>query len=156
MLRLKDPVRNRLALVCLAGLVGVFICGGCGFSTSDPNALLRFLAGNPDSGQDTVTIRLANQSLLYTVKLQIRFDGDSNNIREYECSPDEGICDIFLPEIPNMVEGISETRWDEDDIYRGGTNMVQQPGFTFTIEDYGPGSVILFQLGGDDVRAEVL
>jgi hypothetical protein len=138
-------------------LVGVFVCGGCGaFPSTDPNALLRFLAGNPDSGQDTVTIRLANQSTVYTVRLTVRFDGDSEDIREYKCDADEGTCDFILPSIPTMIEGLAETRWDEDNIYRGGTNMALQPGFTFTTEDYGPGSVILFQLGGDDVEASVL
>lgn len=155
---------QQFRLQFLSGLLGtaMLLSSGCGgydplSFLAGPNAALRQFVesttGPIQEGRNTVTIRIANRSDVFDVELELLIDGQS---RVFRCSADDGVCQFFLPSVPSVIQAIEESRWDEEDRYRGGTVFEGDPSYTFTSSQYGRGSVILFILGTVFPSASVL
>ena len=137
-----------------AGLVVWTGCGGA--SPSNVSDLISRLGVDLDIGAEAtgLTIRIVNLSAGLTEELYVRVNGVP---RTFTCEPEVvGVCDSVLAELPSLLEVVEERRVDEEGAYWGGRHLEGQPGFTFTRNDFQPGSIILFQLSEEEASAQVL
>ncbi len=155
------PAKRRSALGLLVPLLGMGIGAGLPLLSSgcagryDVNEVLRYLVERRglDTGENTVTVRLSNQTAGYDERVTLRIDGLTS---VFECPADEMVCDYILVEIPDLIEVIEEQRYDEDGGFAGGRILEGQPGFTLDKTQYRPGSIIVLQMGVESARVRVL
>ncbi len=145
---------KRMAWFSVAGALAslAILLAGCG-GRYDVNEILRQLVEERGlgGGDDTVTVRIANQTVGVDEVITLRIDG----LEEvFSCPAEEMVCNYPLGTIPQQIDVVEEQRYDEDGGFVGGRILDGQPGFTITREQYSAGSIILLLFGSDiaDVR----
>lgn len=146
------PLSCCLIAGVLAGLL--LPLSGCA-GRYDVNEVLRRLVDERglDTGETSITIRIANQTTGLSEKLTLRIDG----LEEvFECPASDMVCDYPLSEIPDLIEAIQEERYNEDGGFSGGRILEGRTGFTLDRENYAPGNIIVFLLGAESALVRVL
>ena len=148
---------RRLAVKRAALLAGWLIAitvtlPGCGtLGAGAFEAWVTELAGSSHILTETVKIRIVNQSAAM-VSLEVNVDGFLETLT---CSA-QSICETPLGYCPNMIELVSERRFDTRGTFLGGRDFEDADVFTLTQEDFECDETVIYRFTESNTELMVL
>ena len=151
-------VMRRLTVLSAAWLAGWFaIIGtalpGCGVNASEFESWLSEVAGSTKTltYQETVAIRIVNQTSA-VLMLDVLLD---NQMQTFNCTS-QGICEFPLASCPEVIEAVSERRFDTRGTFIGGRDFTGADAFRLTRDDFQCNETIMFIMSESDTEVMVL
>lgn len=143
--------RRNIWLAGWLATVGLML-PGCGAMGSDEfESLINDLAGSTKTLTTTTAIRIVNQSsAVLTIKVLV--DGE---METYTCSS-QRICEYPLALCPDVIQLISERRFDTSGTFLGGRDFADAALFQLTHDDFQCNETIIFRFTESDVDLLIL
>ena len=125
---------------------------GCGaMDASEFEALVTEITGSSRTLTDTVRIRIVNQSSSM-LELEMSVDGELHTLT---CSSQD-ICETALGFCPEVIELVSERRFDSGGTFLGGKDFEDAEVFTITRDKFECNETVIFRFTESNTEILVL
>ena len=152
MVMLRRLAVTRAAL--LAGwliIVGAILPGCGAMSTSEFESLVSELVGSTKTLNTTVALRIVNQSSA-ELTLEVLVDDEMQTLT---CSSQD-ICEFPLELCPEVIELVSERRFDSRGTFLGGQNFTDAAAYRLTRDDFQCHETVIFRFTESNTEILVL